>query len=95
VDDPVTIKIGVHEGPCIAVTLNDRLDYFGTTVNMAARLEGQSQGADIVLSQAMADNPAVQVLTAEATISRESAELWGFADSVPFYRMLMNGPKAQ
>src|SRR5205085_3155265 len=22
------IKIGIHEGPCLAVTLNDRLDYF-------------------------------------------------------------------
>ena len=34
----------------IAVTLNDRLDYFGSTVNMAARLQGQSAGDDIVFS---------------------------------------------
>jgi class 3 adenylate cyclase len=94
-DDPVTIKIGVHEGPCIAVTLNDRLDYFGTTVNMAARLEGQSQGADIILSQAMADDPAVQILIADTPMTRESAELRGFADSVPFYRMSLNGPEAR
>ncbi len=44
---PVTIKVGVHEGPCIAVTLNGRLDYFGTTVNMAARLQGKSDGGDV------------------------------------------------
>ena len=37
---PLTLKAGLHVGPCIAVTLNDRLDYFGTTVNLAARLEG-------------------------------------------------------
>ena len=26
---PVVLKLGLHEGPCIAVNLNDRLDYFG------------------------------------------------------------------
>src|SRR3546814_9306199 len=51
---PLTIKLGVHEGPCIAVTLNGRLDYFGTTVNMAARLQGESRGGDVVLSEAVA-----------------------------------------
>ena len=43
-------KLGVHAGPSVVVTLNDRLDYFGSTVNMAARLQGQSAGGDIVLS---------------------------------------------
>ncbi|HLA45756.1 MAG TPA: DUF5939 domain-containing protein [Aggregatilineales bacterium] len=45
---PLTLKVGLHQGPCIAVNLNDRLDYFGSTVNIAARLEGQSRGDDVV-----------------------------------------------
>jgi hypothetical protein len=28
------------------VTLNERLDYFGSTVNVAARLAGLSQGSE-------------------------------------------------
>ena len=44
------LKAGIHMGPCIAVTLNDRLDYFGSTVNLAARLEGQSTGDDVIIS---------------------------------------------
>ncbi len=48
--DDVIVKIGVHKGPCIAVTLNDRIDYFGRTVNMAARIQGKSKGGDVVLS---------------------------------------------
>ena len=40
--DAIVIKLGLHAGPCIAVTLNDRLDYFGSTVNLAARLQGES-----------------------------------------------------
>ena len=49
----IIIKVGVHHGPCIAVTLNDRIDYFGTTVNIAARVQGLSEGRDIMASQAL------------------------------------------
>jgi class 3 adenylate cyclase len=53
------LRVGVHAGPCIAVTLNDRLDYFGSTVNLAARLEGLSTGRDVVVSGAVATDPEV------------------------------------
>ena len=39
-DRPVALKIGIHHGTAIAVTLNDELDYFGQTVNIAARGAG-------------------------------------------------------
>lgn len=57
---PLTLKGGVHIGPCIAVTLNDRLDYFGSTVNLAARLEGQSNGNDVVISNIVYTDPEVR-----------------------------------
>ena len=59
---PLTLKAGIHAGPCIAVTLNDRLDYFGSTVNMAARLEGLSNGDDVVISRSLYDDPEVRGL---------------------------------
>ena len=34
----LVLKAGLHVGPCLAVNANDRLDYFGTAVNLAARL---------------------------------------------------------
>jgi class 3 adenylate cyclase len=59
---PLTLKAGIHTGPCIAVTLNERLDYFGSTVNMAARLEGLSTGSDVIISRAVYDDPEVREL---------------------------------
>lgn len=50
-NNPVTIKVGLHEGPVIAVNANGVLDYFGRTVNMAARVQQQSTGGDIVLER--------------------------------------------
>src|SRR5436309_14763706 len=63
---PLILKAGLHTGPCIAVTLNDRLDYFGSTVNLAARLEGLSSGTDVVISAAVRHDPDVEALLAQA-----------------------------
>ena len=59
---PLQLKAGLHSGPCIAVTLNDRLDYFGSTVNMAARLEGLSSGSDVIISRAVFEDAKVSEL---------------------------------
>ena len=56
---PLQLKAGINYGPCIAVTLNERLDYFGTTVNLAARLEGQSAAGGIVISDSVRNDPEV------------------------------------
>ena len=83
----VAIKVGIHEGSCIAVTLNDRLDYFGTTVNMMARLQGQSRGGDIIVSASIAEDPAVAALLAQRKFGEESAELRGFDARIAFLRI--------
>ena len=57
---PLQLKAGLNTGPCIAVTLNDRLDYFGSTVNMAARLEGLSSGSDVIISRSVYEDAKVQ-----------------------------------
>jgi class 3 adenylate cyclase len=38
--EDLLLKIGIHEGPCLAVNLNERQDYFGQTVNIASRVQG-------------------------------------------------------
>jgi class 3 adenylate cyclase len=90
--DAVAIKLGLHQGPCIVVTLNDRLDYFGSTVNLAARLQGQSRGGDIVLSREIAEDPAVAPilvkLAAEGVPAEtDQAALKGFAEPLAFRRL--------
>src|SRR5579872_6896134 len=49
-EELITLKIGAHVGPCLAVTLNERLDYFGRTVNLAARVQGLAAESEIYLS---------------------------------------------
>jgi class 3 adenylate cyclase len=86
-DGPIVIKLGLHTGPCIAVTLNNRLDYFGTMVNLAARLQGESLGGDIVLSPAFAEDVAVAEKLRDIAVLSETANLKGFDAPVPYFRI--------
>jgi class 3 adenylate cyclase len=87
----ISIKLGLHQGPCIAVTLNDRLDYFGSNVNLAARLQGESRGGDIVLSEPLANDPGVAAVIAPLHPERNSAVLRGIARPVSFWRIVDAG----
>ncbi len=79
---PLQLKAGLNTGPCIAVTLNDRLDYFGSTVNMAARLEGLSSGSDVIISRSVYEDSRVQELIDSEDYSAEPFDmlLKGFED---------------
>ena len=79
---PLALKAGLNTGPCIAVTLNDRLDYFGSTVNMAARLEGLSSGSDVIISGTVYEDAKVQQLIESETLSAVEFDmsLKGFDD---------------
>ena len=78
----VSIRIGLHAGSSIAVTLNDRLDYYGEAVNLAARLEGQGAGGDIVMSKAFTRDPAVSSILSDYEPREQELRLKGFIDPV-------------
>jgi class 3 adenylate cyclase len=89
----IAIKLGLHQGPCIVVTMNDRLDYFGSAVNLAARLQGQSRGGEIVLSGEIAGDPSVAPLLRDLAAAGipalpDQAVLKGFAAPFAFYRLV-------
>lgn len=48
------IRISVHTGPCLAVKLNSGIDYFGNTVNLAAKLQGVVESQQVVYTDAAA-----------------------------------------
>ena len=79
----LTVKLGIHEGPCLAVRANDRLDYFGTTVNVAARLQAQARAGEVVLTRALAEHPSVaEVFAALSKPPRAfDAQLKGIKDA--------------
>jgi class 3 adenylate cyclase len=89
IKDDLLIKIGIHEGPCLAVTLNDRLDYFGQTVNIAARVQGLADARAIFVTKPVMDNPQVADMIARAKfkLTEQNAALRGVTDSMTVYQI--------
>ncbi|MEN9935359.1 MAG: hypothetical protein RLZZ387_1938 [Chloroflexota bacterium] len=83
------VKLGLHRGPCIAVNANGVLDYFGSTVNIAARVQGESIGGDIVLTQSVLGDPEVRAVLAreEPSVEIFRRELKGISQSPELYRL--------
>jgi class 3 adenylate cyclase/carbon monoxide dehydrogenase subunit G len=86
-DAGIVLKLGLHQGACIAVTVGGVLDYFGSAVNTAARLEHQCRGGEVIISQAViADAEAREVLAGRA-LTQDSATLRGLSEPVRFVRV--------
>jgi class 3 adenylate cyclase len=85
------LKAGIHKGPCIVVNLNDRLDYFGSTVNIAARLPGFSQGGELIFSEEIHDDPEVNEFLAKTmkpdSLSRFSGSVKGFDEPFTLWKL--------
>jgi class 3 adenylate cyclase len=85
------LKVGLHRGPCIVVNLNERLDYFGSTVNIAARLPGFSQGGELVFTEEVHNDPGVQEFLAQAakpnSLSRFTGNVKGFDEPFTMWRL--------
>ncbi len=85
--EDLLLKIGIHEGPCIAVTLNERQDYFGQTVNIASRVQHLATSHEIFATGAVVENDGASgVLQAQGlTPTAHNASLRGIASEVSVY----------
>ena len=83
----IVLKLGLHAGSCIAVTTGNVLDYFGSTVNTASRLEHQCEGGEIIVSSAILADPEANAALGGRRHRADSAMLRGLADRVEFVRV--------
>ncbi|MBX0328710.1 adenylate/guanylate cyclase domain-containing protein [Oscillochloris sp. ZM17-4] len=86
-DERLILKVGLHSGPCLSVTLNDRPDYFGGTVNIAARVQGLSTGGDIVLTEAVREDAEARALLGGRELQSGEVRLKGIDEPVLVHRL--------
>jgi class 3 adenylate cyclase len=87
--EDLLLKIGIHEGPCLAVNLNDRQDYFGQTVNIASRVQNLAMDRAIFATEPVVEDPASSELLATRGLmptSRDAA-LKGITERVKIYEI--------
>ena len=87
ISDKLVLKIGIHSGHSIAVSLNDRLDYFGQTVNIASRVQGLADAGEIYITRDGYDYPGVQEAIAHCHIAPEQVAVKGVSEKLQVYRI--------
>jgi class 3 adenylate cyclase len=88
-DEHVNIKIGLHRGPAILVNLNDHLDYFGSTINKAARIQALANSGEICFSEQVYQDPAFMQALKELgvkDVSRHTVNLKGIEERQIVYK---------
>jgi len=87
ISDKLVLKIGIHAGHSIVVTLNERLDYFGQTVNIAARVQGLADAGEIYISEDVYSFPRVQEALSGCSITPEQVAVKGVSDMLQVYKI--------
>jgi class 3 adenylate cyclase len=85
--EDLLLKIGMHEGPCIAVSMNERQDYFGQTVNIASRVQGLADPRSIYVTRAVLDDKNASRLLAELNLkpAQHNATLKGIERDIEVF----------
>jgi class 3 adenylate cyclase len=85
--EQLILKIGLHTGHSIAVTLNDRLDYFGQTVNIASRIQQLAEANEIYISQDVFTCEGVEELLKSSNISPLQTNVKGVSSMLQLYKI--------
>ena len=65
----IQVRIGIHRGTALLVNLNNSIDYFGSTVNKAARIQNLSKSDEISFSEEVYDDQAFLTALKTAGVS--------------------------
>jgi class 3 adenylate cyclase len=87
--EDLALNIGLHEGPCLAVMLDERQDYFGQTVNVASRVQGLADPTAILATKPIVESANVRRILAEAgfVATARQSSLRGVTEAVTVYEI--------
>lgn len=91
-DLPIRVRVSLNTGPCIAVNLNTGMDYFGNTVNVAAKLQAFAGAGQTAFSGTTLEQPGVRAVLDEhrATLTEERYRVPGASDDTLVLRWDVN-----
>jgi class 3 adenylate cyclase len=84
---PLGLKIGVHRGRAIAVRLNDRIDYFGQDVNIAARVQGSADVNEVCITHTVMETAGLADIIEGRSVSRGYENLKGIGQKMEIHRL--------
>lgn len=95
-ENKTALKMGLATGPALFVNLNNSLDLFGTTINLAARLVGKATRKTLVVSESFIKNRNIQKLVKDKKIhiQEEKTSLKGLEHIGSIYKISLPANKS-
>jgi class 3 adenylate cyclase len=95
-DSPIRLRISLNTGPCIAVNLNNGIDYFGGTVNLAAKLQACAESGEVAMAKDVYTAPGVsEYLDDSDAILEHGVFEHSALEPAPYTRWCIHGPRAK
>jgi class 3 adenylate cyclase len=94
--EDLALNIGMHAGPCLAVTLDERQDYFGQTVNVASRVQELADPDAVLVTRPIIESAEVKRVLDEAGYRARPRQtlLPGVSERVEIYEVREGGRAA-
>jgi class 3 adenylate cyclase len=88
-NEDLALNIGLHEGPCLAVMLDDRQDYFGLSVNIASRVQELADPTAILATKPIVEAAEAAGLVGPAgyRTSAQQLSLRGVSEAFTIYEI--------
>ena len=80
-------RVGLSFGPCVRCELCDRIDYYGCSIILAARLAHYGKGNDIIMSEEFRLGPSIKDVLTTVNVKAEVRRIKGFPSPVTAYRL--------
>jgi class 3 adenylate cyclase len=87
ISQQLILKVGIHRGHSMAVTVNERIDYFGQTVNIAARVQALADANEVYISGDVYNSPGVSDALKAHHVVPDEALVKGVSEKLQVYRI--------
>jgi class 3 adenylate cyclase len=91
ISQELILKVGIHRGHSIAMTVNERNDYFGQTVNIAARVQALADSNEVYITAQVYNAPGVGDALQAHQVAPDEVQVKGVSEKLHVYKIGKQG----
>ena len=87
ISQELILKVGIHRGHSMAVTVNERNDFFGQNVNIAARVQALAEANEVYITADVYNSPGVSDVLKAHQVVPDEVLVKGVSEKLSVYKI--------
>ena len=87
ISQELILKVGIHRGHSMAVTVNERNDFFGQNVNIAARVQALADASEVYITADVYNSPGVSDMLTAHQVVPDEVLVKGVSEKLSVYKI--------